>query len=323
MSNFIDIEYLKIVGSNAFCYRLPEFSNSGSKSIDVSSVNLMDNNVKGRLSINSIKKIRNNVNTWIEAIDGYSYINGIDKNKYHNKISFCTLTLPYTQQHSDIYIKRNMYNRFDIEIKRKSKVKSNIWVTEQQKNSNIHFHILYSGFIHWDLVRSTWNKILKDNNYIDLYRSVQLDKHKNGFKLDEDKLKYWSAENQLKAYNKGMKEDWQDPNSTDIHNLNKINNVGNYITKYMTKNNSESSMSGRLWGRTDTFMNNKNFVSSVDSEINNILKYGVNRGNLREIKTDNCIIYKGFSFDYLKNTSKDVYSDYLNNSIKNYENIYI
>ncbi len=40
---------------------------------------------------------------------------------------------------------------------------------------------------------------------------------------------------QRKAYEKGVSENWTNPNTTDIHKLNNINSISAYITKYVSK----------------------------------------------------------------------------------------
>jgi hypothetical protein len=155
--------------------------------------------------------------------------------KLQFKICFITLTLPSKQIHSDKEIKEKCLNSLLIELTRYYKVKNYIWRAEKQKNGNIHFHILTDKFIDWNELRNRWNRIVNKLGYVDRYRESQKNFHKNGFHVRTELLPSWSYERQLKAYEEGVKNHWDNPNSTDIHSVRKIINLKNYILKYMIK----------------------------------------------------------------------------------------
>ena len=152
------------------------------------------------------------------------------------KIGFVTLTLPSEQIHPDNVIKSKCLNSLLIELKKYHKVKNYIWRAEKQKNGNIHFHILVDKFIPWSKLRDRWNRIIEKLGYVTAYRESMLQFHKGGFQVRQDLLKYWSFKKQIQAYKTGSKNDWNSPNSTDVHSIRKVINLKGYITKYMTKN---------------------------------------------------------------------------------------
>jgi hypothetical protein len=151
------------------------------------------------------------------------------------KIAFITLTLSSEQKHSDNYIKKFMLNNFLIEAKRLWNIENYVWRAEKQANNNIHFHILVDRFIPWQEIRAVWNRIQNNHGYIAQYRKNMKAYHRFGFKLNNELLSKWNVTNQLKAYKTGIKTNWSNPNSTDIHQIKLINNVAAYVTKYMTK----------------------------------------------------------------------------------------
>lgn len=198
--------------------------------------------------------------------------------------TFVTLTLPAKQKHDDKEIKKKMFSDWFIPaMKRNADTKHYFWRAEPQKNGNIHFHIIFDKFIPWQNVRGTWNNILGSYGYLEDYKNNQLSKHPNGFTYDPSYQKNksrqgqykrakrakrtnltfrkWDEQKQFEAYDYGMKTNWKNPNSTDIHRLKKIRNVGAYVTKYMTKTNSPADflanpnlriIKGRIWGASDT-----------------------------------------------------------------------
>lgn len=179
--------------------------------------------------------------------------------------TFVTLTLPAKQQHDDNFIKRNLLNNFIKYAREKWNVKYYIWRAEPQGNGNIHFHIIFDNRICWKKIRAKWNIYLHINGYIQQYRTNQQTFHKNGFTLNtiitnnpNRKQQYknyirkakragttietfinWDERLQREAYNYGVKTNWSNPNTTDIHGLRGIRNVSAYITKYMTKDDTK------------------------------------------------------------------------------------
>jgi hypothetical protein len=200
-----------------------------------SKINLSRNIHHQRMSHSSIRKCK-------KAI---TYLSTLSYNKnYHNpklwnnlkfKVAFITLTLPSHQQHSDNFIKKYCLNNFLIEARRKWNVERYVWRAERQQNGNIHFHILVDQFVPHQAIRLVWNSIIARYNYIDEYRKNMLEFHANGFNIRYDLIEKWSVTNQKKAYYQGLKENWSNPNTTDVHSLRLISNVEAYVTKYMTK----------------------------------------------------------------------------------------
>ncbi|MFQ5865594.1 MAG: hypothetical protein ACE5IW_10230 [bacterium] len=78
-----------------------------------------------------------------------------------------------------------------------------LWRAEAQANGNIHFHVACDKYIPWWQLRHYWNKVQNNLGYIDRFE----EKHGH-----------------------------RDPNSTDIHSVKKIRNLGAYLSKEISKN---------------------------------------------------------------------------------------
>ena len=162
------------------------------------------------------------------------------------RLAMATLTLPCEQIHDDRYIKSNMLAALFDRLRKEHNVNNYIWKAEKQYNGSIHFHIILDRFIHYFELNRLWNIILKHHGYIEQYRANMLEFHKNGFTVRKELLKQWPLEQQKLAYNKGMREDWQNPvSSTDIHSLKKVKKVRAYVAKYLTKNPDKSKFFGQ------------------------------------------------------------------------------
>lgn len=172
-------------------------------------LNLKDNYHHKKISEPAKRKIKKAINYLIYTAHPKKTYNNRTKSYFSFKVNFITLTLSSTQIHSDNEIKKRLLNQFLIEANKKWNVQNYVWKAERQRNGNIHFHILTDKFIPWNELRNTWNRIQNKMGYID--RFIE----KNGSKV---------------------------PNSTDIHSLQKISNIYDYVTKYMCKNGQSNRL---------------------------------------------------------------------------------
>lgn len=322
MSANLFIEKAVITGSKLLIYNEFIGIRSSSNYNEKSKENLENSKVQGMLSKNSKKRIEKLIKSWIECLVVKQIVNGYSDAWKQNKITFATLTLPAKQFHDDKTIKRNMLNRFNIEIKRKQNVNTNFWVAEKQDNSNIHFHILYNKFINYKSINLIWNKILNDNGYIENYRNNQLEFHKNGFQVRKDLLDKWNFDSQKKAYLKGISEDWQNPNSTDIHKLNKINNIGSYLIKYVSKGNENKKIDGKIWGCSENLNKLKILNTTIDYQLSNYINYEMHKKKNKVFTNDYCTIIENIDMKKFKEMAKNTYNDYLDVNNYNYSIIY-
>lgn len=198
-------------------------------------------------------------------------------------LTFITLTLPSKQIHTDNEIKNKCLNSFILEIKEKYKVRNYLWRAEKQKNGNIHFHIITDKFIPWNELRQNWNRIVEKLGYVSKYREELKEWHKSGFKVRQDLLAHWSLKDQVRAYEKGRANDYNNPNSTDIHSIRKIKNIKAYVCKYMLKNipaeelqseedKNQLLVKGRIWSCNQELSNIKGAQIEIDSELEKELK---------------------------------------------------
>ncbi|MBK5246410.1 MAG: hypothetical protein JJE49_03960 [Peptostreptococcaceae bacterium] len=237
----------------------------------------------GTLSKQAKKKLSTAIEYFLMLNKPQNGKSGNTGRHYQNKIAFITLTLPSKQIHSDNEIKVKCLNQFLIELSKYHKVSNYVWRSEYQKNGNIHFHILVNRFVAWNDIRNRWNRIVNKLGYIDNYKTELENWHKKGFTVRTELLKTWPLESQIKAYEKGKKSDWHNPNSIDVHGLNNITNIKSYITKYLTKEEAikegivknpleDRKNIGRIWSSSVIFANITGATTEVDSVIEENLR---------------------------------------------------
>ena len=155
------------------------------------------------LSAQSIRKAKKAISYLIYTSSEKKAYSLKSNKKFKFKVSFITLTLSDFQHDTDKLIKQELFHQFLIEARKKWKMHRYVWRQEyQKKTGNIHFHLLTNVFIPHNELRNCWNRIQKNNGYLNNYF------------------------NHYGSYN---------PNSTDNHSVKKVKDVAKYITKYMVK----------------------------------------------------------------------------------------
>jgi len=196
---------------------------------------LRNNHHQGKVSVKAQKRISNAIDWMLYLSADKKYYSPKHGKSFNFKLNFITLTLASKQRHSDQEIKNRLLNQFLLEMKRDHAVKNYLWRAESQRNGNIHFHVITDRFIPWSTLRKSWNRIQEKLGYVAAYGSEMREHHRNGFQPRPELFKTWSLEAQKSAYEAGMRGNWSNPNSTDIHAIHKIRNLSAYLSKYFTK----------------------------------------------------------------------------------------
>lgn len=196
--------------------------------------NLQNNKTNGKLSTKAVSKLKNSINWLIHsAQDKRVYVKASNQS-FKFKVNFITLTIP--PQSSNLINAKEFQQCLNVWLVYARKyfyLKNYVWKVERHQDNRLHIHITSDTFINYKLLRDSWNRILQK-------RSL----------LDEHYIKF-------KNYN---------PNSTDIHAIYKVKNVGAYLAKYMSKSpDFDKSFNGRLWGSSKSISN----CSRVHIELSN------------------------------------------------------
>lgn len=245
------------------------------RSVSVKSFeNLKDNKTK-KYSAKAQSRTKNAVSALVNAETIGRFGENWKKHKKEINLCFVTLTLCANQKHSDLCLKRQALMMFVKEIQRRVGGFSYVWKAERQKNENIHFHLLINKKVNYVLIRKVWNNVMNNLGYLQEYKEkmqkltqkeyiLQRMQFAKKYKQKRFFTKY-DINEYKKAYKKGKKEGWSNPNTTDIHSLRFIKNVEAYICKYMQKDNSDK-IQGRYWGCSDDLHNVQKFETYVTKQ---------------------------------------------------------
>lgn len=250
------------------------------------------------LSENGRKNIKKFLSAWFDIAE---LSKSTFRPSHEYKMYFITLTLSSTQIHCDNLINRVCLQEFLKEITRIYGGRY-FWVGERQKNGNIHYHILYDRNCDPMIIRRIWNAKQNKLGYVDRYSEKMKSKFKNGYFYDANNKA--SNEKQYERYMYGEKTKWKSPNSTDKKPIINRKGMTNYISKYVSKN--DSIMCGRTWGRSQGLQDVKPYSGYADDIIMSIA-----RSNYKEVKRlENCVLVMTDCFNDIVNNSTEVYNHY-------------
>jgi len=197
--------------------------------------NLLNNKHNSKLSDKAIKRIKSAINWLVASAKEKKVYNAATKKHYNFKVNLITLTLPDTSvKINEHAFKTKLMHPFFMYMKKYFKLNNYVWKIEFQNNGKLHVHITTDSFISHHVIRSTWNRLLKNNNYL-----VEFEKK---FKHDN-------------------------PNSIDVHAVWKVKNLGAYLAKYMSKNEQNTEIiNGRIWGCSHELSDKNKCVLGVNRD---------------------------------------------------------
>ncbi len=179
--------------------------------------NLLDHKHKGELSKKSQRKLATVVDWLIVSAKTKWVFDKRTQKHFSFKVNFITLTLPDTHEPiTEKDFKTKLLQPWISYMRKYGYMRNYVWKIEFQENGKLHAHFTTDTFIHYDKIRDSWNRLLFNHGY----------------------LSKWFAD-------KGN----YSPNSTDVHSVSKIKNLGGYIAKYMAKTSTYThTATSRLWG---------------------------------------------------------------------------
>ena len=289
---FIAVPYVAVHPDKINLYTRIEYVKGKRKKDRLLNLRSIPNKHNGLISVNARRKVSKAIEYLIYLSRDKQLPDSFHGKGFMFKLAFITLTLPSKQIHTDIEIRDKCLNQFLIEAKRKWNISHYIWKSEKQKNGNIHFHLIVNKFVPWSELRDCWNRIINKLSYVENYRRNMRDWHSDGFAIRKELLSFWNEQSQIKAYQVGKANDWQSPNSTDVHSLRAIINIKDYFLKYMLKEYQNQGIEGRLWGCSQSLSDIKGAQLAADFQIRDEIDKLAKSGKFRVYQSDHfSVIY--------------------------------
>ena len=167
--------------------------------------------------------------------------------------TFITLTLPAEQLETDQFITKNILGLFLDKCRKLSLLNNYVWRAEKQLNGNIHYHIITDTYAYYNTFRRIWYITLRKFGYLsryqDKFKDMSFDEYKN-----QSFNKNASINTVTSRYARGKRNSWTEPPCIDVEFIDSIEGVGRYISKYLSKTESEEDniVRGRSWGASQS-----------------------------------------------------------------------
>jgi len=248
----------------------------------------------GKLTTGSKKRLTKAITLMVLMARAKWIFNEINQRMQFHKLSFITLTVSATQEKLS---GREAYDKLLVHfiqwLRRTKNVTTYIWKLELQANGQIHYHITTPSFIAWQEIKDKWNNLQRAAGIIDQYRANQLEWHKDGFRVREWLLPNWDEQAQYQAYLNGMATDWQEPNSIDVHAVEKIDDMAAYLCKEIAKEcQNQTATIGKIWDCSMNLKKNKLFSMEVTSDQDRKLEEWEANGKVEVVRGDYFNIYR-------------------------------
>lgn len=211
----------------------------------------------GKVSASTQKRIRRTVDILLQKSPQQTVWNPITHRPNTFRLTFLTLTISAREIVPHREANRKGLQPF-LDWLRRRGVKSYIWKAELQQRGQVHYHITTNKFLRFDSVRDEWNRIQKRAGWLDGYR--ERTGHEN-------------------------------PNSTDIHAVQKIQRLDLYIAKYISKTDATGTIDGKVWGCSSDLMGAKYFSCDLSEFTENCLKKAVADGTVKQVRMERCTIF--------------------------------
>jgi hypothetical protein len=197
----------------------PQFTNSerirSEKQVQ-NDKNLRDNKHKGLLSRKSAKELSTSIEWLIAAAKDKRVFCKKTGKSFTFKVNFITLTIPPQKNGvvSSVLFKSAL-NTWLTYMRKMHGLLNYIWKIEASKDGRLHVHFTADIFLHYKIIRDSWNRILDKRGLLDYH----FEKFGN-----------------------------KSPNSTDVHSVRNVENLAAYMVEYMCKKNDlPEGYSGFIW----------------------------------------------------------------------------
>lgn len=207
----------------------------------------------GEVTESTRKRISTAIDVFLQVSPVRFIHNPVTQRRQKFQLSFITLTIshphpvPASEGHKALKVFLQHFKRPWHKRKMSEPMKTYIWKAELQKRGQLHYHLTTNVFLHLVEIQRVWNDIQRKRGWLDDYHR---------------RLGKWDA------------------NSTDVHGVRRLKDVGRYLTKYISKQefrpanvNPEAGfpalleparLDAKVWGCSEDLKGKKRFSTKID-----------------------------------------------------------
>lgn len=237
----------------------------------------------GMITESTVKRIRVAVDLLLQISKARKVTNPFNKKVITHRLSFITLTIPdTTTNYTPKEGHKKLLKPFLRYMREKDLMNTYVWKAEFQERGQLHYHITTPSVIDLRLIRKYWNGLLIKNKMLNDYY---------------DKYGHY------------------DPNSTDIHQVHKLQDIQAYLIKYLTKGSqNQTATTGKIWDCSENLKGKKHISFEMNKHnMKQVLKHA-DTGNLQVKELEHCAIFESKTIKPTQLLDKDQqakYNDYL------------
>lgn len=211
----------------------------------------------GKVTNHGAKRIQKAIDILVQRTDSKTVWNPVTKKHFPFTLNFVTLTIASMENIDTRFGYSKLLEPF-LRIMRSQGNFSYVWKAEFQVRGQLHYHLATNTFLTWQKIRSTWNNLQRKNRLLDEY---------------------------------AKKHGHFDPNSTDVHAIGQVQNLAAYLSKYLSKSNSQK-VSGKVWDCSKD-CKGKRFAFTPTHQQEMHLRQLQNDRQIEVVELDHCTIVKG------------------------------
>lgn len=214
----------------------------------------------GNMSEGSRKRILRAVDILLQRHPEKIIWNPVSTTYHPYRIGFVTLTVSdrKIRSHREAYPLLKELIRTG---RRKYGITDYIWKAELQERGQIHYHLTVTEFWHWEAIQNEWNKLQRRAGFLESF---------------------------------GLQHGHYKANSTDVHSVRNVRNIGAYIAKYIAKEVSKTGaakIDGKVWDCSEK-LKEKRYSDIRQIENEEKISEAIKRGEAEAVKLERCTIIK-------------------------------
>jgi len=305
--------YLQLRNSSLVYYNQAEHDNNNSFKSNTNSFSKSNRNsaYTGQVKEGTKKRIRKALDLFMQSTSNQQIFNPVSNRMINFRLAFITLTISNNTTQEHKFCYTNLLRPFLQWLDKTVKVNSYIWKAEVQKRGQIHYHLTISSFIHHTAIRDKWNYLQRKNNLIENNETPPSTEIKQVQKIN-------NIEHYLAKY---ISKDGSDNNTVNDKGFNEVAMnqdciMGNILSCYPVSTMNDFFIDSKVWDCSANLKKHKYFTLELNEKnASHLLKNNIEIEIIKEFETDNCLIVKtkeGYINKVLNEDLKVEYNNYVN-----------
>lgn len=231
----------------------------------------------GEVTDHAARRIARTVDIFLQRSPVRTITNTATGYRQKFQLSFITLTIPDSlhleakETHKALKVFIQHFRRSPGRKAISEQMRSYLWKCELQQRGQIHYHLTTNVFLHFGEIRRVWNGILFNRGWMNDF--IAANGHTN-------------------------------PNSTDVHSVYKVKDIGAYLSKYLAKTGTKDvseygfpqlqyvpNVGGKVWDCSED-LKTPYYSMVLDSETKDKIQTAINFQSMNVTNCERCVVFR-------------------------------